>query len=274
MSSTSSLQRSTPSKKKRRLPREQPTSGLSLSQQKQLAQDLEARGGIDGAGYSFKYICDRKPHFYGASNSDQRRKFQNLHNEWKNNWDRADYYQLCADLGVATARQNQQTPDKTISEAPEAQIVASIPNSISSPIQHKILPSSISSPSQPKVKFTASSENMSQLSFYRKKLPKGKHDFPCWIFGSNHYSQIYIAAGQTVVIEPVNLAFPERNGEVMVVPFTDKNLDGTLHNGCEIRLRCDDARDFFLDNYDAYITGEREISMVVPAYSKFFFGFG
>ena len=87
--------------------------------QKQLAQDIEASGGIQSV--SITNILNRKPDVYGEPNTSLRRSLENRAQYWKNflrNGHPEDYLLVLSDFGVQAAEASHRSLSSS-SQAPE-----------------------------------------------------------------------------------------------------------------------------------------------------------
>lgn len=65
----------------------------------------------------------------------------------------------------------------------------------------------------------------------------------------------------------VNIQHPERNIIGLVVPFTNVEEQGCLHDGFEILIK-GDLTDFAVDAYKAHVLNKREVLITMPAASQ------
>ena len=63
----------------------------------------------------------------------------------------------------------------------------------------------------------------------------------------------------------VDLKHPERNREFLVIPFTDVEKDGVLHNGVEIMIMDGSLQDYLQDRYKAWKIKSNEVLVSVPS---------
>lgn len=86
---------------------------------------------------------------------------------------------------------------------------------------------------------------------------------------SCHFFLLLTSVGSTTSLVPVinvDVNFPEQNREVKVVPFTDVNKDGILHNGFDIMMDCD-IRDFIAGSYKAELISSSKVLISLPSTS-------
>jgi hypothetical protein len=67
----------------------------------------------------------------------------------------------------------------------------------------------------------------------------------------------------------VDIKHPECNREVIVVPFTDKEMDGILHDGFVFMVEGVDVRDFISKKFKARLVSSNEILVAMPAVSHY-----
>ena len=104
VSSTSPLRRLNPSRTNK--------SGLLLSIQKQLLQEIEESGGIGDATavpFNLSRICNNRTDVYGKAGSETRRRVRNKVYKWRQ-LDRAQYFELLATLGVQSGQRRRTPP--------------------------------------------------------------------------------------------------------------------------------------------------------------------
>lgn len=63
----------------------------------------------------------------------------------------------------------------------------------------------------------------------------------------------------------VDVEYPERNREVLIVGFTDVAKDGVLHNGFDIVVPAVDMRDYLTDKYKLELVSHNELLLTMPA---------
>lgn len=63
----------------------------------------------------------------------------------------------------------------------------------------------------------------------------------------------------------VDVDYPERNREVLIVSFTDVKKDCVLHNGFDIMIPSADMRDYLMDKYKLELVSSNELLLTMPA---------
>lgn len=72
----------------------------------------------------------------------------------------------------------------------------------------------------------------------------------------------------------MDINFPEQNREIKVVPFTDVEKDGVLHDGFDIMMDCD-IHDFLTGLYKAELVPSNKVLIMLPSASyTYLHGFG
>jgi hypothetical protein len=75
---------------------------------------------------------------------------------------------------------------------------------------------------------------------------------------------VFFLADDYDVID-VDVEYPERNREVLIVGFTDVAKEGVLHNGFDIVVPAVDMRDYLTDKYKLELVSHNELLLTMPA---------
>lgn len=227
-------------------------SGLPLHIQKALLSDIERLGGLQAV--NLVSVCNQRPDIYGDPGTPRRRQVQNKVHLWRR-LSELEYYKV---LSAILKDDEEGTPILPHQTTPEQKQGTTNLKMVNSPYY--------SSPhSSSKNGVITPGSRMSTPASATRRAPPLALLPPSYAAGSDTQDdeEGFNDHDPPSVID-VNLDYPERNREFIIVVYKDVERDGVLHNGFDIIIQAE-LGDYFKDQYSAKLISENEILVTMPS---------
>ena len=254
---------------------------------KALLVDIESAGGFASPTFSLKRICDLKPDIYGSPGSDLRRQVQNKVHKLRQlapyqYLSVLNYYRVSSGALTRSFRLSESAvseSDELLSEpvTPVRLHCGAVVNTPPSSNRQQLVP--FETPPPPKHTPHRQLDSARRLAMNTQCVFDDftLDDVGTCCFNKHVYVHVHVAALLTIGfacapdVIVVNLQYPERNREVMVLTVNDVQHQGNMYNCFTIMLRVDPRDAAVTDRCTAYVVSENEILISYPALEYFFF---